>query len=162
MSKRPSTNDTFKAYLSDTKRSTMNVDKFDDTVANRGGSKASPAYIALGLTGEAGEVADMIKKSMRHGELHQGHKSEILLEIGDVLWYASAMAQHLGWTLADVMALNDTKLRLREEAGVHPLQTGNDKHLTRPIIKVGDTVIINGDEYVVPDDEFISVNELNK
>ena len=48
-------------------------------------------YPTLGLTGEAGEVADKVKKVIRdtHGEFTPEKKQEIMKEIGDVLWYLS-------------------------------------------------------------------------
>jgi len=65
----------------------------------------------LGLAGEAGEVADDIKK-----HLFQGHDLDLdalAKELGDVLWYAAATATTLGLSLADIAAGNVAKLEAR-------------------------------------------------
>lgn len=70
---------------------------------------------ALGLTGEAGEVADMIKKHVGHG--HKRADDKLLLELGDVLWYIAALANVLGFDLEDVAEANVEKLRKRYPNG---------------------------------------------
>lgn len=80
----------------------------------------SAAYLALGITGEAGEVADKIKKTLRDhdGNFHDGERrQEIALEIGDVMWYCAAMARELGYTLSEIAAMNVTKLQGRSRRG---------------------------------------------
>ena len=65
----------------------------------------------LGLAGEAGEVTELYKKFIRgDGKLD---KSELLLELGDVLWYVSAVAHNAGFTLAEVASANLNKLEER-------------------------------------------------
>lgn len=71
-------------------------------------------YPALGLTSEAGEVSDKIKKWLRDG---QSDKEEIAKELGDVLWYVAILAEDLGFTLSDVAMLNLEKLRNRKKRG---------------------------------------------
>lgn len=72
-------------------------------------------YPTLGLTGEAGEVAEKIKKTLRdkNGVFDDETKKEILKEIGDVLWYANALCRDLGFTLEQAMELNIEKLESR-------------------------------------------------
>ena len=67
---------------------------------------------ALGLTGEAGEVADIIKKIIRDSEesFSEEVKNEIATELGDVLWYIALLAWELGYTLNDIAELNLKKI----------------------------------------------------
>jgi|SRR3989344_2589357 len=76
-------------------------------------------YPALGLTGEAGEVAEKIKKIIRdHGGVpNDTHREEIKKELGDVLWYVSQMSTELGISMKDVAAANLEKLFSRMERG---------------------------------------------
>lgn len=70
---------------------------------------------ALGLTGEAGEVADLVKKAVYHGVGHT--PDEMAKELGDVLWYLTAVAEEYGLSLADVAAGNIAKLKARYPDG---------------------------------------------
>ena len=70
---------------------------------------------ALGLTGEAGEVADMVKKHIFHG--HDLTTEELVKELGDVCWYLALMCNAIGVNLEDVMALNIEKLKKRYPDG---------------------------------------------
>ncbi|WP_191556593.1 nucleoside triphosphate pyrophosphohydrolase family protein [Metabacillus idriensis] len=69
----------------------------------------------LGLTGEAGEVADLIKKACFHG--HSIGKEEIKKELGDVLWYLSNIARIAGLELDEIAAANIEKLKKRYPEG---------------------------------------------
>jgi len=77
-------------------------------------------YLALGLAGEAGEVADKIKKIYRDkgGVYSDNDLKEIMLELGDVLWYVSEMSRVLGFSLNDVAQENINKLESRFNRGV--------------------------------------------
>ena len=68
-------------------------------------------YPTLGLCGEAGEVAEKVKKKLRDGKSLDG----VGLELGDVLWYISAHADDLGVTLEEIAQANVAKLRSRME-----------------------------------------------
>ncbi len=70
---------------------------------------------ALGLSGEAGEFADNVKKHLFHG--HPLQHDELRKELGDVLWYVALACDSLGLSLADVMQTNIDKLRRRYPAG---------------------------------------------
>lgn len=76
-------------------------------------------YTTLGLTGEAGEVANQAKKIMRDdlGVLLPDRKTKLIDELGDVLWYAAQLATELGTTLGSVAQGNLDKLSARQESG---------------------------------------------
>lgn len=76
-------------------------------------------YPALGLTGEAGEVADKIKKIERDqgGVWNEENKRAICKELGDVLWYVTALSHEFGLTLNEVASENIEKLMGRRERG---------------------------------------------
>lgn len=70
---------------------------------------------ALGLCGESGEVADMVKKC-----LYQGHTLDIpkvVKELGDVAWYLAVASYAIGYDLEKVLAMNVEKLRKRYPDG---------------------------------------------
>ncbi len=69
-------------------------------------------YPTLGLAGEAGEVANIVKKIQRDhsGIITDDTRAKLKDELGDVLWYISACADELGITLADIAEHNVQKL----------------------------------------------------
>ena len=77
-------------------------------------------YPALGLAGESGEVAEQIKKAIRDdgGAITDERRAALRKELGDVLWYLSALCDELGLELADVAGENIDKLRDRQQRGV--------------------------------------------
>ena len=81
-------------------------------------------YPAFGLVSEAGEVADKIKKVMRDEEvelpfnLTADQRRAIAKELGDVLWYVTALAGDLGYALEDIATMNIDKLRDRKDRGM--------------------------------------------
>ena len=69
----------------------------------------------LGLVGEAGEVADLVKKHYyQDGRRMDEHLCE---ELGDVLWYIAEIAEAMGFDLDDVAEMNIAKLRKRYPDG---------------------------------------------
>ncbi len=62
---------------------------------------------ALGLTGEAGEVAEIVKKAMFQG--HSLNREKIAEELGDVMFYIAYMADTIGMTLDQIMSQNVTE-----------------------------------------------------
>lgn len=76
-------------------------------------------YPALGLCGEAGEVAEKIKKTLRdHGGVMSMDTRKLLLkELGDVLWYLDALASELHSSLDEVATINLEKLQDRQSRG---------------------------------------------
>lgn len=78
---------------------------------------------ALGLTGEAGEVADLVKKAN-----YQGHildKDAIMKELGDVAWYIALACQGLGVTMQEVFQMNVDKLKKRYPDGFNAWMSRN-------------------------------------
>ena len=68
------------------------------------------AYCALGAAGEAGEIANKVKKLLRdlEGVIHDEWRTEVLDEIGDCLWYLAQLSERLGSSL-DFVALRNLK-----------------------------------------------------
>lgn len=79
------------------------------------GDDGDLAYLALGLNGEAGEVAEHVKKLLRHGK--DIDTKEIGRELGDLLWYVAVFAHMLDLDLAEVAVANIEKLRARYPDG---------------------------------------------
>lgn len=77
-------------------------------------------YCALGLSGEAGEIANKIKKVMRDasGSLAPERREQLSAELGDVLWYIASLCTELGVDMSDVAQRNIDKLNSRLERGV--------------------------------------------
>jgi NTP pyrophosphatase (non-canonical NTP hydrolase) len=80
-------------------------------------------YPTLGLVGEAGELAEKVKKLMRDkqmftpSEVTDDIKAEILKELGDVMWYTAQLATEFGVDLDAVAVQNIEKLHSRLERG---------------------------------------------
>ena len=76
-------------------------------------------YPALGMCGEAGEVADKVKKVIRDNnqDFTNDRKREIAKEIGDVLWYCATLSHDLGFSLEEVAQMNIDKLASRQRRG---------------------------------------------
>ncbi|MBT4870518.1 MAG: nucleoside triphosphate pyrophosphohydrolase family protein [Candidatus Diapherotrites archaeon] len=77
-------------------------------------------YYALGLVNEAGEVAGKIKKLHRDfdGKMTDDYRKEIAKEMGDVLWYLSALCDKFDLNLAEIAQANIDKLYSRKERGL--------------------------------------------
>ena len=77
-------------------------------------------YPTLGLVGEAGEVAEKVKKVIRdkEGIFDEESKIGIKKELGDVLWYLSNLCSEFGFDLDDVALQNIEKLKLRAAKGM--------------------------------------------
>lgn len=74
----------------------------------------------LGLVGEAGEVAEIIKKLVRdhNTDLTRLNREAMQKELGDVLWYVATLADYLDMSLADIASQNIAKLADRQTRGV--------------------------------------------
>lgn len=76
------------------------------------------AYHALALNGEAGELAEKIKKYWRDRTPFDSTQEAIMNELGDVLWYVSAVARDWGLSLQQVAQANLDKIASRKQRGV--------------------------------------------
>lgn len=83
---------------------------------NRGNNLVYPV---LGLNGEAGEIAEKLKKIIRDsgGELSPESRKALSKELGDVLWYVAACCDELGLRMDSVASDNIAKLASRKERG---------------------------------------------
>jgi NTP pyrophosphatase (non-canonical NTP hydrolase) len=77
-------------------------------------------YPALGLVGEAGEVAEHVKKVIRDdaGTISAARRVALAKELGDVLWYLAGLASELGLDLDEIAQANLEKLLSRQRRGV--------------------------------------------
>lgn len=107
-----------------TTRTTLTADEYQQLAARTLIPKPDAEYNnyelmlvwnAIGLTGEAGEVANLIKKGVFHR--HGVDLDELQKELGDVLWYIAALCTKAGFSLSDTMNLNIEKLRQRYPEG---------------------------------------------
>lgn len=73
------------------------------------------AYLTLGLNGEAGEIAEKVKKHFRDDRPLD--REELMYELGDQLWYVAVLANHLNISLDLVAEANINKLARRKARG---------------------------------------------
>lgn len=78
---------------------------------------------ALGLCGESGEVADLVKKAFFQG--HELDRDRLAKELGDVAWYLAVGAFAIGYELETVLQMNVDKLRKRYPDGFDPARSRN-------------------------------------
>jgi NTP pyrophosphatase (non-canonical NTP hydrolase) len=99
----------------------MDLNTYQSLAMRTNGTKTQNEILsnaALGLTGEAGEFADTVKKILHHGhpfdDTARAHMSK---EIGDVMWYVAQAATSIGKTLGEIAEENIDKLRRRYPEG---------------------------------------------
>ena len=106
----------------------MTLEAYQDKAAEYIFYKGALLYPTLGLNGEAGEVAEKVKKLHRDDgmnfltedfpdQLDPEDAFELALELGDVLFYLAACAGDIGYSLEEVAELNIEKLKDRKERG---------------------------------------------
>lgn len=69
----------------------------------------------LGLSGEVGELNDMVKKSVFHG--HALEESAVKKELGDILWYVALFCDSFGFDIEEIATMNIDKLKERYPEG---------------------------------------------
>ena len=106
----------------------MTLDEYQHLAARTMGPRTREqqlANVALGLAGEAGEVADIFKKHLFHA--HPLDTAALVKELGDCLWYIAGAATALDLSLGDIAAGNVDKLRRR-----YPEGFSEERSLNRP------------------------------
>lgn len=96
----------------------MNADTYQESALSTASAASFHAPLvngALGLAGEGGEVADLVKKWEFQG--HPLTPEKLVEELGDVLWYVALISNGLGFTLSQVMEANLAKLAARYPDG---------------------------------------------
>jgi NTP pyrophosphatase (non-canonical NTP hydrolase) len=90
------------------------------TAASTGDEFKDLLHWVLGINGEAGEVAEKLKKIIRdkNSVISEDDKKELTKEVGDVLWYLAVFAHQLGVPLEDIAQANLDKLQSRKSRGV--------------------------------------------
>ena len=103
-------------------RTTTTYDLLGNAIATTTypGAGDNIVYPTLGLAGEAGEVAEKVKKMLRDdGGVMTGERLQALAgELGDVLWYVAQVATEAGLELEEVAQANLDKLLSRQQRGV--------------------------------------------
>jgi len=100
----------FSTYQSESRKNTVYPDIGNNFI-----------FPTLGLVGEAGEIAEKVKKLIRDKNtntpdmVRADDKTEIAKELGDVLWYLSQLATEFGIELDTIAALNLDKIQSRRE-----------------------------------------------
>lgn len=92
----------------------MDNDKYQKLALRTAGDITLPV-LGLGIAGEAGEVADLIKKIIGHN--HPVDKDRMIKELGDVMWYIAVLAEQLETDLGEIMDRNIDKLSKRYPEG---------------------------------------------
>ena len=93
--------------------------KAKTTLLSTGDQLLDVLHMALGISGESGEVSEKLKKIIRDqkGDLSQLDLDGVKKELGDVLWYLALMADLLGLSFQEVAELNIEKLASRKARG---------------------------------------------
>jgi len=97
----------------------MTIDEYEKLAMRTKGDYANVREqvicAALGISGEGGEVADLVKKVMYQG--HKADHDELVHECGDLCWYLALMADAIGVPLESIFESNIEKLKKRYPKG---------------------------------------------
>lgn len=106
---------------------TLNLNDYQQlalrTAGHHGDLERTLLYTTLGLNGEVGETAEMVKKAFFHG--HELDRDKLKKELGDVLWYVAVMADALDMTLEEIARENVEKLARRYPEGFSSARSRN-------------------------------------
>lgn len=94
--------------------------KLSRETATYPGAGKNFVYPALGLSGESGEVAEIVKRIIRdkNGTVDEDSREALSKELGDVLWYLTQLATEFNISLEEIAAGNIKKLKSRKARGV--------------------------------------------
>lgn len=99
----------------------MKLNEYQDSAVSTAvfPKESGVTYCTLALNGEAGEIAEKVKKVIRdNGGLWTDAKlKEVALELGDVLWYVAALSKEIGYDLNEIAQMNLDKLASRQARG---------------------------------------------
>jgi NTP pyrophosphatase (non-canonical NTP hydrolase) len=100
------------------RRVRLNIEEYSNWVEGKIITEGQERLVenTLGLVGEAGEVAEKVKKMIRDGR--KVAPMDIIKELGDVVFYCTALANHVGYDLRTVVDINVVKLDDRQKRGV--------------------------------------------
>lgn len=107
----------------------MRINEYQAAAMRTSNKDLSPDYHllngALGLCGESGEVADMVKKNFMQG--HDLDIDHLAKELGDCLWYIAETATAIGIDMETIMKMNIEKLKARYPDGFSSDRSQNRK-----------------------------------
>lgn len=91
------------------------VDRLENELRREKGDLMRLLHAGIGMSGEAGEIIDSLKKSIIYGRPID--LTNLKEECGDVLWYMAIMLHAIGSSFEEVMEMNKTKLNKRYPSG---------------------------------------------
>jgi len=109
----------------------MNFDEYQElarVTANGVEEEDKLLFSGICIAGEAGELANVIKKIVYHG--HKKDAIKLMDEAGDILWYLSFLADAIGFSLEDIAKYNIEKLKRRYPDGFSKDKSINRKENT--------------------------------
>jgi NTP pyrophosphatase (non-canonical NTP hydrolase) len=101
----------------------MDFEEYAEKQKRTSPGKGDVVMVALGLTGESGEFADIVKKARYQG--HELDREKLIEELGDILWYIFEGARTLGVEPSEIARVNIKKLEKRYPEGFDPNKSIN-------------------------------------